>query len=129
MASVNAVRQNDHSMLTNVVKGATIGATAGYVSKYLLPVTAPEKADKKYRTAMEVIKKGTNDMKGLIIENIRNLPNKTPAQDTFIKMVDMDINVPNKITTLNNVEIKPDKSMYKAGKKLNLIRNLSKEDI
>jgi len=129
MAKVNAVHNNDSSMLSNVVKGASVGAVAGYVSKYMLPVTSTEKADKKYQAALNIIKHETNNMKGIVIDEIRNLPNKTLAQDTFIKMVDADVkDIPDKIVNLQGVETKPDASMFKAGKKLSLIKKLSPED-
>ena len=87
MASVNSV-QNDNSMLSNVVRGVAIGSVTGYMSKYMLPVTKGEKSAKTYQTAMKIIKRETNALKGNVIEQIRNLPDKTPAQDAFIKMVD-----------------------------------------
>ena len=128
MTKVNAVHQNDNSMLSNVVRGASVGAVGGYVSKYMLPVTASEKSDKKYRAAMEIIKRETNNMKGIVIDEIRNLPHKTLVQDTFIKMVDADTDVPNKIVNMKGVDSKPDTNMFKAGKKLALMKNLSSED-
>ena len=106
MATVSAVHQNDNSMLSNVIKGVTVGGVTGYVSKYLLPVTEPEKETKEYQTAMNIIKKETSNVKGVVIEKIRNLPNKTLAQDTFIKMVDAQAApMPDKVLNMKGVEV------------------------
>ena len=88
MAKVSAVHQNDNSMLSNVVKGVAVGAGAGYISKYMLPVQPGEKSTKEYQKAMEIIKRETGNIKGVMIERIKNLPNKTLAQDTFLKVVE-----------------------------------------
>ena len=129
MATVNAVHQNDNSMLSNVIKGVTVGGVTGYVSKYLLPVTEPEKETKEYQTAMNIIKKETSNVKGVVIEKIRNLPNKTLAQDTFIKMVDAQAApMPDKVLNMKGVEVPPDKSMFSAASKIKLMKNLSPED-
>lgn len=87
MAKVETVNR-DSSMLSNVVKGVALGGVTGYVSKYVLPVQKTEQESKTYQTAMKIIRRESKNLKGNIIDKIRNLPDKTPAQDTFIKMVD-----------------------------------------
>lgn len=87
MAKVETVNR-DSSMLSNVVKGVALGGVTGYVSKYVLPVQKTEQESKTYQTAMKIIRRESKNLKANIIDKIRNLPDKTPAQDTFIKMVD-----------------------------------------
>lgn len=87
MAKVETVNR-DSSMLGNVVRGVALGGVTGYVSKYVLPVQKSEKESKTYQKAMQIIRRESKNLKGNAIERIRNLPDKTPAQDTFIKMVD-----------------------------------------
>ena len=78
---------------------------------------------------MKIIKRETGNIKGVIIDKIRNLPDKTPAQDVFIKMVDADAgNIPEKVINVSGKEVQPDASMFKSAKKLKLIKNLSPED-
>lgn len=104
MATVNAVHQNDNSMLSNVVKGVATGAGIGYISKYMLPVQAGEKETREYKKAMEIIKRETGNIKGVMIERIRNLPNKTPAQDTFIKVTETAKgSIPEKLKLINTL--------------------------
>ena len=129
MATVNAVHQNDNSMLGNVLKGITLGAGAGYISKYMLPVQPGEKNTKEYQEAMKIIKRETGNIKGVIIDKIRNIPDKTPAKDIFIKMVDTEAgDIPEKIVNMKGKEVPTDISMFKSAKKLKLIKNLSPED-
>ena len=89
MTKVEAVNR-DGSMLGNVVKGVTLGGMTGYASKYVLPVQTTEKASKMYQDAMTIIRRESKNLKGGFIDKIRNLPDKTLAQDTFLKMVDTD---------------------------------------
>lgn len=82
--TVSAVGQNDNSRLYTVAKATTIGAAAGYASKYLLPVTKQEDTI-SLRSMINYCRKITNKAK---IEELNKLKERTPAQDEFIKMAE-----------------------------------------
>ncbi|MBP3924426.1 hypothetical protein J6E39_04210 [bacterium] len=78
---------NDNGMLSTVVKASSIGAGLGYLAKYTVPVHADEK-DARYHQVMKITRVESAKIKADAIEDIRNVKNKSLAQDTFIKMID-----------------------------------------
>lgn len=81
--SVEANRNNPATIL----KAAAIGGVAGYLGKSWYPLTSDE-MDAEFKGAMDIIKKESKKAKHKAIEDIRKIPQKTLAQDTFIKIVD-----------------------------------------
>lgn len=91
---VDSVQREHNSMLPSVARTMVAGGIVGYAAKYVTPLTADEKND-KYKAAIKIIKKNAKEEKGEAIEQIRKIPvaQRTPAQDVFIKMVDMKVNL------------------------------------
>ena len=85
--STNAQTQNPYSVFGSITKGIVGGGITGYAAKYMLPLSEAE-MDAEYKIITEAIRERSKELKGLPIEAIRNLEQKTPAQDVFIKMVD-----------------------------------------
>ncbi len=83
---VSAVKQNEErSPLSTIVKATAIGAAAGYASKYLIGLNEDEKKNINYRAIINSSRKDANAQKA---EELRALSERTPAQDTFVKMID-----------------------------------------
>ena len=88
--SINSTRvESPYSVFGSISKGIAGGALLGYASKYMLPLSEAEK-DKEYKLVVNHIKERAKELKGLPIEAIRNLEEKTPAQDVFLKIVDAE---------------------------------------
>lgn len=84
-----SVQNNDRNRsFPTIVKTTATGCLAGYAAKYLLPLTDDE-MDKEYHETVKLIRTHTNKTKSKYLEEIRNIPNKTLAQDTFVKMIDV----------------------------------------
>lgn len=81
-----AVDSNNNNFST-IVKATAIGGAAGYLGKLWYPLTSDE-MDEEFKGAMEIIKKESKKAKHKAIEDIRKIPQKTLAQDTFIRIVD-----------------------------------------
>lgn len=85
----NAIQTNEQKgSFSTILKATTIGGLMGYASKYMLPLV-DEEMDDEYRQTIKRIRIHTNDTKNRYLEEIRQIPNKTPAQDTFVKMLDV----------------------------------------
>lgn len=80
--TVNAVGKNDNRNLNTVVKSTAVGAATGYSLKYLWHVNKQE-ADISSKRFINLGRKIANEAK---LEKLNALPERTPAQDTFIKM-------------------------------------------
>ena len=90
---IQAIHGNErrHSMFAPMMKGAIIGAGAGYVGKYVLPLTLEEKSDKMYKEKIADIdanKTAFNAKTNKYVNGIKAKLNKTPAEDEFVKMFD-----------------------------------------
>ncbi len=81
----HSVESNNN--FSTIVKATAIGGAAGYLGKLWYPLTTDE-MDEEFKGAMEIIKKESKKAKHKAIEDIRKIPQKTLAQDTFIKIVD-----------------------------------------
>lgn len=91
--------------LTNVIVGGALGAVAGYATKNLVPLDAKEKKNIPYRSIINVARKETNKK---MVENFVALPNRTPAQDTFVTMI-KEKNFKNSNNIAKNLEtVNPD---------------------
>lgn len=84
----HAIHSNEQTFPT-IVKATAVGSIAGYAAKYMLPLTSDE-MDDEFKGAMNIIKIESKKAKAKSIDSIRKIANKTPAQDTFIKMVDVE---------------------------------------
>lgn len=86
--AVRAIQTNENNNLSTVVKATCVGATLGYASKYVLPITTQEKEDKNYHETIKIAREQAKKLKGDFIDEIRSIPNKSLAQDQFLKIVD-----------------------------------------
>ena len=94
MAKVNAINsnnQNPYSIFGSLAKGTAGGAMLGLVAKYALPLDAKELSETD-RLYIDIIREQSKRAKSIPIEAIRNLEEKTPAQDVFLKMIDAQTN-------------------------------------
>lgn len=83
-----AIQNNEQKgSFATIVKSTGVGCLAGYAAKYMLPITE-EEMDNEYRETIKLIRTHTNKTKNRYLDEIRNIPNKTLAQDTFVKMLD-----------------------------------------
>ena len=90
MAKVDAVnnyKNSPYSVFGAIAQGTIIGGGLGYAAKYLLPVDAKELTGYD-KAVQKTIVEQSRKAKELPIEAIRNLENKTPAQDVFLKWVE-----------------------------------------
>ena len=90
MARVNSIStqdRNPYSVFGSISKGVVGGAVLGYAAKNMIPLQNSEK-NKAYYIGLAKVKEDAKLTKGQVIDEIRALENKTPAQDAFIKMVD-----------------------------------------
>lgn len=81
--------ENKHSILVPMMEGAIVGAGAGFIGKYALPLTTEEKLSAEYVEKMADIKKyktAYNARTKNYIHNIKIKADKTPAEDEFVKM-------------------------------------------
>lgn len=84
--SVSAVQMNEHRSPLSIVAGATIlGGTAGYVSKYIIPLRKEEKGDINRYAIINSCRKDINAQK---VSELKALNARTEAQDQFIKMIE-----------------------------------------
>lgn len=102
-----AIQNNDQKRaFPTILKTTAAGCAVGYAAKYLLPLTE-EEMDSEYRETIKIIRTHTNKTKGRYLDEIRNIPNKTLAQDTFVKMMDAadskDLNIFQKGVKMNKV--------------------------
>jgi len=101
--SINNARvESPYSVFGSISKGIAGGALLGYASKYMLPLSSAE-MDKEYYHVKSQIRESAKDLKGLPIDAIRALEERTPAQDAFIKMVDSEPDRVLKIADLRKV--------------------------
>ncbi|MBO8430589.1 hypothetical protein IAC76_04315 [Spirochaetes bacterium] len=86
---VNSIQKNEQKgTFSTILKSTGIGCLAGYAAKYMLPLT-DEEMDNEYKETIKLIRTHTNKTKNRYLEEIRKIPNKTLAQDTFVKMLDV----------------------------------------
>jgi len=94
-----AIQNNEQKgTFPTIVKSTGVGCLAGYAAKYLLPLNEEEMGT-EYKEAVKLIRTHTNKTKAKYLDEIRNIPNKTLAQDTFVKMLDVTEN-----TKMNNAQ-------------------------
>lgn len=86
---VNSIQKNEQKgTFPTILKSTAVGCLAGYAAKYMLPLT-DEEMDNEYKETVKLIRTHTNKTKSKYLDEIRNIPNKTLAQDTFVKMLDV----------------------------------------
>lgn len=85
--AINTKQSSPYSVFGSLGKGIVGGGILGYAAKHILPIDKKEwsETDKMY---VSEIRKQSKRAKGLPIEAIRSLEEKTPAQDVFLKWVD-----------------------------------------
>ena len=85
--TVKAV-QNDNSrgnVFASVMKATVTGGVTGYIAKQVIPLTTEELKDIPYRAIINASRKDTNKN---MVAKLKGLEERTPAHDTFIKMID-----------------------------------------
>lgn len=75
------VQQN--SSLGHGIKSAIIGGAVGYAAKYALPLTSQE-MDADYKRVVHLIKKNAVKAKREFFTEIKDLPTRSLAHDTYI---------------------------------------------
>ena len=75
------VQQN--SSLGHGIKSAIIGGAVGYAAKYALPLTSQE-MDADYKRVVHLIKKNAVKAKREFFTEIKDLPTRSWAHDTYI---------------------------------------------
>lgn len=75
------VQQN--SSLGHGIKSAIIGGAVGYAAKYALPLTSQE-MDADYKRVVHLIKKNAVKAKQDFFAEIKDLPTRSLAHDTYI---------------------------------------------
>lgn len=75
------VQQN--SSLGHGIKSAIIGGAVGYAAKYALPLTSQE-MDSDYKRVVHLIKKNAVKAKREFFTEIKELPTRSLAHDTYI---------------------------------------------
>lgn len=75
------VQQN--SSLGHGIKSAIIGGAVGYAAKYALPLTSQE-MDSDYKRVVHLIKKNAVKAKQGFFAEIKDLPTRSLAHDTYI---------------------------------------------
>lgn len=89
---VEAVQSNNrHSIFIPAAQGAVIGAAAGYVGKYALPLTREEKNSDEYvKVSNKINREKTqfNIRTQKFINSLKAKEDKTLAEDEFVKMFD-----------------------------------------
>lgn len=81
--TVQRVEQNK-SCLGDGIKSAAIGGAIGYAAKWALPLTSQE-MDSDYKHIIETIKKNAVKGKREFLDEIKNSPMKSLAQDAYVK--------------------------------------------
>ncbi len=76
--------QQRKSSLGHGIKSAVIGGTVGYAAKWVLPLTSQE-MDKDYQKIVRSIKANTASSRREFLKEIKDLPEKSLAQDAFVK--------------------------------------------
>ena len=87
--SISTQDRNPYSVFGSISKGVATGAVLGYVAKNALPLQNSEKNEAYYQ-GLARVKEDAKLTKGIVINEIRNLENRTPAQDVFLKVVDSE---------------------------------------
>ncbi len=82
--TVTAVGQNEHSYIGTVVTSTAVGAGVGYTAKYIYPITKQEDTFNR-RVMINYCRKVTNKAK---VQEFKEMPSRTPAQDTFVNMIE-----------------------------------------
>ena len=81
--SVQRVEERKSS-LGHGIKSAAIGGAVGYAAKWALPLTAQE-MDDDYKKIVRTIKANTARTRREFVKEIKDLPEKSLAQDAFWK--------------------------------------------
>ncbi len=85
--TVKAV-QNDgqrSGVFSSVLKATVTGGVTGYIAKQVIPLTTEELKDIPYRAIINAARKDTNKN---MVAKLKGMEDRTPAHDTFIKMID-----------------------------------------
>jgi len=72
------------SSLGHGIKSAVLGGAVGYAAKWALPLTSQE-MDKDYQKIVRSIKANTARSRREFLKEIKDLPEKSLAQDAYIK--------------------------------------------
>lgn len=83
-----SIQEREHPVFPTILATTTAGAATGLIAKHMLPLTN-EEMDEEYKETVRLIRTHTNKTKAKYLDEIRNIPNKTLAQDTFVKMIDV----------------------------------------
>lgn len=105
MSRVNSVNAYDnHPILAfgPITNGVAAGVVTGYAAKYVIPLTDAEKGS-NYDRYISGIRENAHKTKGIVIDEIRHIENKTPAQDVFIKMVDANTKNNKQVNLAENI--------------------------
>lgn len=101
--AVSAIQNNkDNTPKMGYITSILTGSAVGYSLKYLLPVAKHEKNDENYKNALKAIRAEIKEERKDFLNSIRNSTEKTPAEDTFIKMIDNKELKASKINALPN---------------------------
>lgn len=103
--SINAIETKDtnRSPFGVIAKGSIGGGIIGYAAKHMLPLSESEMGE-EFQGAMAIIREQSNKAKASAINTIRNIKDKTLAQDTFIKMIDSEVaQNSNKVASMKKV--------------------------
>lgn len=103
MAIKTQTVESNQNNFTTIAKATALGGVGGYALKWVYPLTSDEKDD-EFRAVINIIKKESKKAKHKAIEDIRKIPQKTLAQDTFIKIVDSNEALKKAKPTANVVE-------------------------
>ena len=88
--TVNAVGKNDNnSCLGTVIRSTAIGTAVGYSMKYLWPINKEENSTINKGRILNMHRKNLNEKK---VTEFKLLPERTPAKDCFIAMVEQKSN-------------------------------------
>ena len=102
MARVDSVEnKSPYSVFGAISKGIVAGGALGYAAKVMLPLQESEK-NKEYYASVTEIKNQAKKTKGIVIDEIRRMENKSPAQDVFLKMVDAQNKKPSVTNRIGN---------------------------
>lgn len=115
--SINSIETQDvnRSPFGTIAKGSVGGGIIGYAAKHMLPLSENEMGE-DFKGVVAVIREQSNKAKASAIETIRNIKDKTLAQDTFIKMVDSE----STNSAIKDAKIAKAFSMRKVAKDANL---------
>ena len=91
MTKVDAINSNAHSpysVFGSLAAYTAVGAGLGLGARYVLPIDVKKEINDTDRRYINAVRREAKAEKKLPIQEIRNLEQRTPAQDVFLKWVD-----------------------------------------